>query len=186
MRLVRIVALSALILAILVGGSAALIAFNQERIVVYVLASVRNRTGVDIIPRASSVHLGTHLIVVLDQPQVIANGHEIVKLKSLRAIVSYHSLFTGTGLPLYRLTAITPDITLPLNSGNAAAVPIPRPGTPTIDALQEALHALSRICWRVETTDATVRYSDGAEVANRVGIIAYHTRRDPFRSLLGF
>src|ERR1700722_6389210 len=186
MRLLRLAGISLLILAVLAGGSAALIVFNQARIVVYVLASVRNRTGVEIIPRASSVHLGTHLIVVLDQPQVIANGHEIVKLKSLRAIVSYHSLFTGTGLPLYRLTAISPDITLPVNSGNAATVPIPRPGTPTIDALQEALHALSRICWRVETTDATVRYADGAEVANQVGIVAYHTRRDPFRWLLGF
>ena len=186
MRLLRLAGISLLILAVLVGGSAALIIFNQARIVVYVLASVRNRTGVDIIPRASSVHLGTHLIVVLDQPQVIANGHEIVKLKSLRAIVSYHSLFTGTGLPLYRLTAISPDITLPVNSGNAATFPIPRPGTPTIDALQQAAHALSRICWRVETTDATVRYADGAEVANHVGIVAYHTRRDPFRWLLGF
>ncbi len=186
MRLVRIAAISALILIIVLGGSAALILFNQARIVVYVLASVRNRTGVDIIPRASSVHLGTHLIVVLDQPQVIANGHEIVKLKSLRAIVSYHSLFTGTGLPLYRLTAISPEITLPVNSGNPADVSIPRPGTPTIDALQQALHALSRICWRVETIDATVRYADGADVANHVGIVAYRTRRNPFRWLLGF
>ncbi len=77
MRLVRIAALSALIVAVVLGGSAVLIAVNQSRIVGYVLASVRNRTGVDIIPRASSVHLGTHLVVVLDQPQVIANGHEV-------------------------------------------------------------------------------------------------------------
>ena len=186
MRLVRIVALSALILAIVIGGSAALIAFNQARVVVYVLASVRNRTGVDIIPQSSSVHLGTHLIVVLDHPQVIDNGHEIVKLKSLRAIVSYHSLFTGTGLPLYRLTAISPEITLPVNSGNTAAIAFPRPGAPTIDALQSALHALSRICWRVEAVDATVRYADGADVANHVAIVAYHTRREPFRWLLEF
>ena len=186
MRLVRIAAISALILIIVLGGSAALILFNQSRIVVYVLASVRNRTGIDIIPRSSSVQLSTHLIVVLDQPQVIENGHEIVKLKSLRAIVSYHSLFTGTGLPLYRLTAISPEITLPVNSGNPAALSIPRPGTPTIDALQQALHALSRICWRVETVDATVRYADGAEVANQVGIVAYRTRHDPFRWMLGF
>src|SRR5258708_28395218 len=114
MRLVRIVALSALILAILVGGSAALIAFNQERIVVYVLASVRNRTGVDIIPRSSSVHLSTHLIVVLDQPQVIAGGHEIVKLRSLRAIISSHAIFTATGFPLFLLTSANPEITLTL------------------------------------------------------------------------
>ena len=73
-----------------------------------------------------------------------------------------------------------------MNSGNPAVLSIPRPGTPTIDALQEALHALSRICWRVETVDATVRYADGAEVANQVGIVAYRTRHDPFRWMLGF
>jgi hypothetical protein len=186
MRLLRIAAISALIFAVLIGGTAALIAANQERIVAYVLASVRNRTGVDIIPRSSSVHLSTHLVVVLDQPQVIDNGHEIVKLKSLSAIVSYHSIFVSTGLPLYRLTAIQPDITLPVTQTNTAAISVPRPGTPMIDAMQDSLHALSRICWRVEAVDATVRYADGTEVANHVGIVAYRTRRDPYRWLLGF
>ncbi len=179
MRLVRIAALSALILTVVIGGSAALIAFNQSRIVVYVLASVRNRTGVDIIPRASSVHLGTHLIVVLDQPRVIDNGHEIVKLKSIRALVSYHSIFISTGLPLYRLTATNAQITLPVNSSEAASVPMPRPGADTITALHEVLHALGRIAWRVETIDATVRYADGAELANRLGIVAYRTHLEP-------
>ncbi|MGC2493823.1 AsmA-like C-terminal domain-containing protein [Candidatus Binatus sp.] len=186
MRLLRIAALSAFILAVLIGGTAALIAVNQERIVAYVLASVRNRTGVDIIPRSSSVHLSTHLVVVLDQPQVIDNGHEIVKLKSLSAIVSYHSIFVSTGLPLYRLIAAQPDITLPITQTNTAAISVPRPGTPMIDAMQDSLHALSRICWRVEAVDATVRYADGTEVANHVGIVAYHTRSDPYRWLLGF
>jgi AsmA-like protein len=186
MRLLRIAAISALVFAVLIGGTAALIAVNQARIVAYVLASVRNRTGVDIIPRSSSVHLSTHLVVVLDQPQVINNGHEIVKLKSLSAIVSYHSIFVSTGLPLYRLTATQPDITLPVTETNAASISFPRPGTPTIDALQDSLHALSRICWRVEAVDATVRYADGTEVANHVGIVAYRTRRDPYRWLLGF
>ena len=186
MRLVRIAALFALILAAVIGASAALIAVNQSRIVVYVLASVRKRTGVDIIPRASSVHLGTHLIVVLDQPQVIANGHEIVKLKSLRALISYHSIFVSTGLPLYRLTATSPEITLPVASADAAAVPMPRPEAQTITALQDVLHALARIAWRIETIDATVRYADGAELANHVGIVAYRTRREPFLWRLGF
>ena len=186
MRLVRIAALSALIVAAVLGASAALIVVNQSRIVVGVLASVRNRTGVDIIPRASSVHLGTHLIVVLDQPQVIANGHEIVNLKSLRAIVSYHSIFVRSGLPLYRLTATSPEITLPVTSSDAAAVPIPRPGAQTINALQDVLHALARIAWRVDTIDATVRYADGAELANHVGIVAYRSHREPFLWRLGF
>ena len=186
MRLVRIAALSALIVAVVLGGSAVLIAVNQSRIVGYVLASVRNRTGVDIIPRASSVHLGTHLVVVLDQPQVIANGHEVVKLKSLRALVSYHSIFVSTGLPLYRLTATNPEITLPVASSAAAAVPMPRPGAQTISALQDVLHALARIARRVDTIDATLRYADGAELANHVGIVAYRTRREPFLWQLGF
>jgi hypothetical protein len=186
MRLVRIAALTALMLAILFGASATLIAVNQARIVVYVLASVHNRTGVQIIPRSSSVHLSTHLIVDLDHPQVLAEGHEVIRLKSLRAVISYHSIFTSTGLPLYRLTATDPEITLPVSSGNTATVPIPRPGTPTIDAMQDALHALSRICWRVEATNATVRYSDGVGAAEHVGIVAFRTRRDPFRWLLGF
>jgi hypothetical protein len=51
MRLVRIAAFTALAVVIVIGGSAALIAFNQDRIVAYVLASVRTRTGVEIIPR---------------------------------------------------------------------------------------------------------------------------------------
>jgi len=186
MRLVRIAAFSALILAIVVGGSAALILFNQSRIVVYVLASIRNRTGVDIIPRSTSVHLGTHLIVVLDQPQVIDNGREVVKLKSLRAIIGYHSIFVSTGLPLYRLTATNPEITLPVNSTNTGAVPMPRPGAPTIAGLHDVLQALGRIAWRVETIDAKVRYADGPELADHVGIVAYRTRRDPFLWRLGF
>jgi len=186
MRLVRIAALFALILAVVIGGVAALIAVNQSRIVVYVLASVRNRTGVDIIPRASSVRLGTHLIVVLDQPQVIADGHEIVKLKSLCALVSYHSIFVSTGLPLYRLTAISPEITLPVASAEAAAFPMPRPGVQTIGALQDVLHALARIAWRIDTIDATLRYADGAELADHVGIVAYRTHREPYRWMLEF
>ena len=186
MRLVRIAALSALILAIVASGSAALILLNQSRIVVYLLASVRNRTGVDIIPRASSVQLGTHLIVVLDQPQVIDNGREIVRLKSLRAIIGYHSIFVSTGLPLYRLTATNPEITLPVNSSDTGAIPVPRPGAATIVALHDVLQALGRIAWRVETIDAKVRYADGAELADHVGIVAYRTRRDPLLWSVGF
>jgi len=186
MRLVRIAALAVLILAVLFGAAASLIAVNQARIVVYVLAAVHNRTGVQIIPRSSSVHLGTHLVVELDHPQVLADGHEIVKLESLRAILSYHSILTSTGLPLYRLTAVKPEITLPVASTNTAAISMPRPGTPTIDAIQDTLHALSRICWRAEATDATVRYSDGAGLAEHVGMVAYRTRREPERWLLGF
>jgi hypothetical protein len=185
-RLLRIAALVALILVVVIGGSAVLIAVNQARIVVYVLASIHNRTGVEIIPRSSSVRLGTHLIVDLDHPQVIANGHEVVKLESLRAMVSYHSIFTSTGLPLYRITATRPDITMPVTAANTAAISMPRPGTPTIAAIEDALHALSRICWRAEATDATVSYADGTVLANHVGIVAYRTRREPDRWRLGF
>src|ERR1700719_2275128 len=186
MRLARIAALLVLLALVLIAGSAALIAFNQSRIVVYVLASVRNRTGVDIIPRSSSVHLGAHLIVVLDQPQVIAGGHEIVKLKSLKAIISYHSIFTATGLPLFRLTASNPDITLPIAPAEAYAMPVPRPGPQAIDALNDVMHSLARIAWNVEALDATVRYADGTPLANHVELTAYRTHREPNRWRIAF
>jgi AsmA-like C-terminal region len=186
MRLARIATLLGLLTVILLAGSAALILFNQSRIVVYVLASVRNRTGVDIIPRASSVHLGTHLIVILDEPQVIADGREIVKLKALRAIVSYHSIFTATGLPLFRLTATNPEITLPMDSSDVSAVPVPRPGPETVGALNDVLRSLARIAWSVEATDATVHYSDGTPLADHVEITAHRTRREPNRWRIGF
>ena len=187
MRLLRIAALSALILAVLIGGSAALIAANQARIVAYVLASVRNRTGVDIIPRASSVHLSTHLVVVLDHPQVIANGQEIVKLKSLRAIISYHSHFRQ-----HRTSALSADRDPARHHASGKLRRTRRrshsrvPGRRRSTRCKDALHALSRICWRVEAVDATVRYADGTAVATHVGIVAYRTRRDPYRWLLGF
>src|SRR5216683_279006 len=186
MRLARIAALLGLLTLLLIAGSAALIAFNQSRIVVYVLATIRNRTGVDIIPRSSSVHLSTHLIVVLDEPQVIANGHEIVKLKSLKAIISYHSIFTPTGLPLFRLTATNPEITLPIAPTETSTIPVPRPGPQVIDALNDVLRSLARIAWNVEALDATVRYADGTPLANHVELTAYRTRREPNRWRIAF
>ena len=186
MRLARIAALLGVLALVLIAGSAALIAFNQSRIVVYVLASVRNRTGVDIIPHSSSVHLSTHLIVVLDHPQVIANGHEIVKLKSLKAIISYHSIFTATGLPLYRLTAINPEITLPVEPSKAYTIPVPRPGPQVIDALNDVMHSLARIAWNVEALDATVHYADGTPLAEHVELTAYRTHREPNRWRIAF
>lgn len=178
-RLARIAAILALVFLVVVGGSAALIAFNQERVVTYVLASVRKRTGVDIIPRTSSAHLGPHLIVVLDEPQVVANGREIVRLKSLRVAISYHSIFTSTGLPLYSLSARYPEITLPVPSSDVGAVPVPRPAPQTIDTLREALRILGRIAWRVETTEGTVRYADGRPLLDHLSLVALRTHRSP-------
>jgi hypothetical protein len=178
-RLTRIAAILALVFLVVVGGSAALIAFNQERVVTYVLASVRKRTGVDIIPRTSSAHLGPHLIVVLDEPQVVADGREIVRLKSLRVTISYHSIFTSTGLPLYSLSARDPEITLPVPSSDVGAVPVPRPAPQTIDTLREALRILGRIAWRVETTEGTVRYADGRPLLDHLSVVAFRTHRSP-------
>ncbi len=185
MRFARIAAILALIVVLVVGGLAALIASNQARIVTYVLASVRKRTGVDIIPRASTVHLGTHLNVLLDEPEVIFNGQKIVKLKSLRAIVTYRSILTGTGLPLYRLTATNPEITLPVIASNASAVPVPRPDADLVRSLTEISRTLTRITWRFDTIDASVRYADGTPVLDQLGIVAFRTRRDPYLWRIG-
>ena len=186
MRFARIATILALVLLILVTGSVGLIAYNQPRVIAFVLSSINRRTGVNIVPRTSSLIFTHHLIVVLDEPEITAKGHPVIKLKSLRASVGYHSLLQRTGLPLYWLRATNPQITLPVSSSDAATVPVPKPGAETVIAIREALQTLTRIAWRVEVIDAAVNYADGTPLIDQVGVLAFRSRKNPGRWTVGF
>ncbi len=186
MRFARIATILALVLLILIAGTVGLIAYNQSRVIAFVLSSINRRTGVSIVPRSSSLIFTHHLIVVLDEPEITATGHPVVKLKSLRASVGYHSLLTQTGLPLYWLRATNPQITLPVSSSEASAVPVPKPGAETVIAIREALQTLARIAWRVEVIDAAVHYADGRPLIDRMGVLAFRSRKNPSRWNVGF
>ncbi|MDO8433892.1 MAG: AsmA-like C-terminal domain-containing protein [Candidatus Binatus sp.] len=186
MRFARIASILALILLLLITGSIVLIAYNQPRVIAFVLASINRRTGVNIVPRSSSITFSNHLVVVLDEPEITAKGRPTIKLKTLRASVGYHSLLTQTGLPLYGLRALNPEVILPVESAETAAIPVPKPGAESVAAIREALQTLGRIAWRVEVIEATVRYADGHPLIEHLGVVAFHKRRNPGQWSLSF
>jgi len=174
MRRVRRIAVYLLLMLVLVAaGAAALIASRQDQIVRIVLSAVKDRTGVEIVPRASSIHLRNHLVVVLESPQVSARGQRFVKLKSIRVAVGYHSILFSNGLPLYSITAEEPEFSLAVNASRVSAAPIPRPGPDAVAAIREALRSIGRIAWRLELDDARFDYADGTPIADRVDLLVY-------------
>ena len=84
MRLiVRVAAIAAALFAAVLATAVVLVYFNQHRLVVAVLASVKQQTGIEIIPASSHLHVRNHLIVELDRPRVMSGNREIVSLHIL-------------------------------------------------------------------------------------------------------
>src|ERR1022692_2918376 len=104
MKLVaRIALIAAAFIFSLLACGITLIYFNQHRLIVAVLSSIKNQTGVEIVSPHGSLEVRDHLIVVLEHPRVMTGGREIVAMDRFRAIVNFHSIFFSRGLPLHEL-----------------------------------------------------------------------------------
>jgi AsmA-like C-terminal region len=178
MKALRIVGLALLVVALLIGGVAAFLMSNQDRVVRYVLEQVRARTGLQIAVANARIRFQSHLVVELDEPTVLSGEHELVKVSSARAVISYHSILFTHGLPLYALVLVQPDITVPVNPGAIASAPLPRPGVEAVQAMLIALRDLGKISWRIEMIDATARDPGGTPIVDQVGVLAYHRHFD--------
>jgi hypothetical protein len=179
MRIARIVAPIVIALAVLAGVATALVLENQERLVGAVLASVRTRTGVDIAPRAARLRLGGHVHIVLDQPRISRDGHELARLESLTAIVTYHSLLFSAGLPLYALKLDHPAVTLPVTLAERETIAIPRPDAETMKAVLDALEALRRAAWRIEIVEGSADFADAKSAVKHFSLVAFRKRLHP-------
>jgi hypothetical protein len=179
MRFGRIAAIGLALVILILGAFAELILHNQDKIVSAALASVKARSGIDITASASHVLLQNHLVVVLDQPHVASGGVELVKLQSLRVVISYHSLLFSKGLPLYALILENPEVTLPVAPYQSKVIAVPKPDAESVKGMLEALGALSRVAWRVDTVEGSVRWADGSAGAEHIGLLAYRQRRTP-------
>src|SRR5580692_3664169 len=127
MRLiVRIGLIVAALVAFIFVLTAAVIYFNQHRIVVAVLGSVKQQTGIDIVPARAHLYLTDHLLVELEQPRVMSGNHEIVTLKKIRAVVNFRTIFTN-GLPLRELDLEGPELTVPFDATSTGSGQLPRP-----------------------------------------------------------
>jgi hypothetical protein len=179
MRILRLAAISLLVLAVLLCGAAVALIANQDKIMRRVIDGVQQRTGYDITVSATHIHFSSHLILEFDNPHVSKDQHELAKVKSLRALVSYHRLIFSQGMPLFSLVLVQPELRLPAKAGFATSTPLPRVGTELVDTIVRLLNGLERASWRIQTTDATVRDANGAVLFDRLGLIAFRRHRQP-------
>ncbi len=179
MRIVRIALPIVIALAMVVGTAMAVLLENQERLIGAVLTSVRARTGVDIAPRAARLHLGGHLHIILDEPRVSRDGHELVRLESLTAVVTYHSLLFSSGLPLYVLKLDHPTVTLPVTLAERETISVPRPDAETMKGVLGALEALRRAAWRIEIVEGSAKFADAQDALKHFSLVAFRKRLHP-------
>jgi hypothetical protein len=179
MRLVaRIAAIAAAFIAALVVSAVVLIYFNQHRIIVAVLASIKNHTGVEIISPSSHIQVRNHLIVELDHPRVTSGNGQVVVLERVRAVVNFRSIFTH-GLPFRELDFERPSLTLPVSATSMGAGPLPRPDREMIDRTLAHIGGFARISGRLVINNLELRDPSGMLLLRDVQLVAYHRRSTP-------
>ena len=156
MRLLRFLTL-ALLVAVIVG--AALVAgvfLNRDRILKSVLGMVDARTGFQIVSSSSAIDFRTHLVVVLRQARVLADGQEIAKAARVEAHVSYHAILFSSGLPLEYLILDRPQVSVGSGQVFAVAAELPRFDPALPKAIAAALHQLSSITRKLKIIDGSL------------------------------
>jgi hypothetical protein len=186
MRLIaRIATIAALFIASLIVSTAVAAYFNQHRIVVAVLTSIKNQTGVAIISPSSHIHIRNHLIVELDRPRVMFGDREIVSLRQVRAVVNFRSIFTH-GIPLHELDLEQPVITAPFDATTVGNGRIPRPDREMITDTLARLGDLARVARRFVIVDMELRDRSGVLLLRHAHLSAYHRRATPKLWSIGF
>src|SRR5215472_1118979 len=156
MKILRLVAIVALALGVLLGGAVVALLANQHRIMAAVLKGVEDRTGYHITTGATHIRLSSHLVLEFEHPDISEGGRSLVKLDAFRAVVSYHSILFSGGMPLYSVVLVRPEFQLPRRAGITVNTPFPRIGTELVDTIIKLLNGLERAAWRIETTDSKI------------------------------
>ena len=182
MKLVRLLFASLMVLVIL-AGSAALIAWhNQDRLIQLVLSRIHAQTGYNIVPAGTRLTIRSHLVVVLEKPQIYLNGVEVAQVDDLRAVIGIHAIFRRNGLPLYALALDRPRVHIPADMVGVTAHGFPKPDVHVANKLKWALDALSDVAQRIEIVDAALDDVNGAPLIDHLTLTAYRQHRGPDRS----
>ena len=174
----RIATIVAVFIVALAVTAVVLIYFNQRRIILGVLASVKQQTGIAIIPASGHLDVRSHLIVELDHPRVMSGDHELVSLEKIRAVVNFRAIFTH-GLPLRELDLEGPALTAPFDATSVGNGRIPRPDRELINEIIARLGDLARISRRLEITDLELRDQSGMLLLRNANVVAYHRHATP-------
>jgi hypothetical protein len=176
--IVRIATTAAAFLTLLAALAVVLIYFNQRRIILGVLASVKQQTGIAILPASGHLEVRDHLIVELEHPRVMSGDHELVALDKIRAVVNFHSMFTH-GLPLRELDLEGPSLIAPFDASSVGNGAIPRPDVQAIDQIIGRLGDLAQVTRRLEISHLELRDQSGMLLLRNANLIAYHRHATP-------
>jgi hypothetical protein len=169
-----------------VAVSAAVLAyFNQQRIVVAVLTSIKNQTGVAITAPSSKIHVRDHLIVELEHPQWMSANGGVATAERIRAVVNFRSIFTY-GLPLRELDFERLSVTSPFNANSVGSSALPRLDRELIEQTVARLGDMAHISRRLVVTDLDLRDASGALLLHHAHLSAYHRHATPKLWSIGF
>ncbi len=149
-RLLRIAAIGAAALVLLLAGLVGALYLNQQRLVAAVLQTVRQRTGVGIVPQSAELEVSDHLVVVLHHPRVRSGNRELMSFEEIKAVIDYHAIFFSRGLPLQELTLKGPSLRAPFDASAVRQSAGKRPERATVEATLSRLGDLAVVSRRVE------------------------------------
>lgn len=179
MKLLRIASLAAIVLLVLAAACAGILYLNQQRLIAAVLSNVKQQTGIEILPESSHLEVRRHLVVVLEHPRVVSETRELLTLGQIRAVVSYHSILSTRGLPLYDLVLAHPVLRAPFNLSSVSAGAAARPDAETIRQVLSELGKLAGISKRVDIVELKLSDRSGTPLLQGANIVAFRTRRAP-------
>lgn len=178
MRVIRILARALLLVALIGAAIAVAVAYEQDRILAFMLAKVKADTGLQVEASGGRLALRTHLLVALQNPKLLAEGREIAEATQLRALISYHALIFDGGMPLFVLAMDRPELKVEPGVSVAALAP-PRLDASTPKALAGFLSAVSSVARRIEVTEGKLTDAAGSTLIRDLYLTA--SSRKPLR-----
>ncbi|HZP46442.1 MAG TPA: AsmA-like C-terminal region-containing protein [Candidatus Binataceae bacterium] len=113
MRAVRLLLYAVALLAMVIASAFMLAIRNEDRIAGLILARIHDRTGVDVRVSRTRLGISSKLVVILEHPEIFADGHQVARLTDIRAVLSFSAILRNHGLPVERLVLDQPVILLP-------------------------------------------------------------------------
>jgi AsmA-like protein len=177
MKLFRILIAILMASVILIGGAFAIAWRNQDRLIQVVLTRIHAETGYDIVPAGARLAIRSHLEVLLEKPRIYLNGVEVAQVDDLRAVVSFHSILGGNGLPLHALALDHPRVRMPAGLAGVTPHGFPKPDVEVVNKVKWVLDAISDVSQRIEIVDAALHDVDGTPLVDHLTLTAYRQHR---------
>jgi hypothetical protein len=170
MKFLRLLASSFFLLLAAICAALWYAARNEAQLVKLILAQLATRTGLQVETSGTRLGLGARLVIVLEQPRVRIDQHEIARLGSARAVFSYWTLLHRHGLPLYALALDGGTITINRQAPKASES---SKSTSRLDALVHQLDGLSAVSRSFDLMEVAVVGGDHRPLAEHVSAVGY-------------